>query len=81
LAGNIFREDVDVCGPRCTAFAVVDIQASIGMADAPIADRRSPVADDSASGIPAQQPQPISGNVKVVTFASLDKSILSATVA
>jgi hypothetical protein len=29
------------------------------MADAPIADRRSPVADDSASGIPAQQPQPI----------------------
>jgi hypothetical protein len=39
------------------------------------------VADDSASGIPAQQPQPISGNVKVVTFASLGKSILSATVA
>jgi hypothetical protein len=86
LAGNIFREDVDVCGPRCTEFAVVDMQASIGMADAPFADRRSPidvyvVADDSASGIPAQQPQPISGNVKVVTFASLGKSILSATVA
>jgi len=57
LAGNIFRADVDVCGPRCTAFAVVDIQASIGMADAPM--RRSPVADDSASGMPAQQLQRI----------------------
>jgi hypothetical protein len=78
LAGNIFRADVDVCGPRCTAFAVVDIQVSIGMADAPIADRRSPTTRPAAYLRSSHNPF---RKREVVTFASLGKRILSATVA